>query len=129
VVRNVLLLLGAWSLALVIGLVAAERTRPHVVRADGLLVRSGALVRVWLPWGVVAGVRRRTRHEVASWAVEHGRLHLPVGGTTAIDVDLVDPVEVKLPWRRTAAITALSIAVDDSALAVEAMEAARIAAG
>jgi hypothetical protein len=128
VLRQVLLVLGVWTLVLLLGLVAAERTRPHVVRPDGLLVRSGALVRIWLPWHLVGGVERRMRHELGSWGVEDGRLHLPVAGTTAVDVALTEAVDVRLPWRRTARVTALAIAVDDIVPAMRVLDTALAAA-
>lgn len=127
--RHVLLVLGVWSLALVLGLVAAQRTRPHVAGPEGLLVRSGASVAVQLPWSVVARVERRTRHEHAAWTVDGDRLYLPVGGTTAIDVELADVVDVRLPFARTASVRAISFAADDPEAAVRALRRWGVAGG
>jgi hypothetical protein len=121
--RNVLLLLGLWTLLVVGGLVALEETRPHLAGPDGIVVRHGATVEARIPWELVAAVERRPRHDDGNVRVvdEPGgpRLHLPVAGSTAIDVVLAAPVTVRLR-RRQALVRRVSLAVDDAdaALAV-----------
>jgi hypothetical protein len=113
-VRHVLLLLGAWGLFVVAGLLAMNWTHPHVARPDALVVRSGGLVTVRVPWEVVTAVERRGRHDHSAWAIEDGHLHLPVAGSTALDVVLARPLAVRA-GRRTGTVTRISLAVDDAA--------------
>ena len=113
-VRQVLLLLGLWGLLVVAGLLAMEWTHPHVARADALLVRARGLVTVRVPWDAVAAVERRGRHEHSRWAIDHGHLHLPVAGSTALDLVLSRPLPVRV-GRQRGAVTRISVAVDDVA--------------
>jgi len=89
-----------------------EWTCPHVVRADGLLVRHGGLVTVHVPREVLAAVEVRPRHTHSTWAIEGQHLHLPVAGTTAIDLVLARPLHVRA-GRRSGEVTRISIAADD----------------
>jgi hypothetical protein len=116
-VRHALLLVGAWGLFVVAGLLAMNRTHPHVARRDVLVVRSGGLVTVHVPWDAVTRVERRPRHEHSGWAIEEGHLHLPVAGSTAIDLALARPLAVRA-GRRTGLVTRISLAVDDAAAAL-----------
>ena len=116
-VRHVLLVLGAWGLFVVAGLLAMNWTHPHVARPDALVVRSGGLVTVRVPWDAVAAVERRDRHDHSAWAIEDGHLYLPVAGSTAVDIVLAPPLAVRA-GRRTGAVTRISLAVDDAAAGV-----------
>jgi len=122
VVRHVLLLLGVWGLLVVAGLLAMEWTCPHVVRADGVLVRHGGLVTVHVPRQALAAVEVRPRHTHSTWAIDEQHLHLPVAGTTAVDLVLAWPLQVRA-GRRSGEVTRISIAVDDPARAVSALGA------
>lgn len=119
-VRAVLLLLGAWGLFVVAGLLALEWTHPHVARSEGLLVRHGGLVSVDVPWEAVVDVHRRTRAEHSTWVIEDGALYLPVAGATALDLVLAEPLPVAA-GRRDGAVTRISIAVDDPVTALAAL--------
>ena len=116
-VRHVLLVLGAWGLFVVAGLLAMNWTHPHVARPDALVLRSGGLVTVLVPWEVVTAVERRDRHEHSGWVIEDGQLYLPVAGTTAVDVVLARPLAVRA-GRRAGMVTRISFAVDDGAAAL-----------
>lgn len=127
-VRGVLLLLGAWGLLVVAGLLAMEWTHPHVARADGLLVRHGGLVSIHVPWETVLAVERRDRHEHATWAVEGDRLHLPVAGTTGLDIVLAEPLAVRA-GRLRARVGRICIGLDDPRAAHEVLLARATTAG
>lgn len=111
-VTVVLRLVGMWGLVVLVGLLAAAVTRPHVVRPEGLLVRQGGILELDLPWHVVERIERRTRRDASSWEVAGGHLRLPVQGETTVDVLLREPVTVRLPLSRaTHEVSLLSISV------------------
>ena len=108
--------------ALFAGLSVAELA--VVARPDALVIRSGGLVTVRVPWEVVTAVERRDRHDHSVWAIEDGHLHLPVAGSTALDVVLARPLAVRA-GRRTGTVTRISLAVDDAAAGVALLRSAR----
>ncbi len=118
--RAVLLVLGVWGLLVVAGLLAMEWTHPHVARPDGLLVRHGGLVSVHVPWELVVDVRRRTRAEHSTWAVDGDALHLPVGGVTVIDLVLAEPLHVRA-GRQHGVVTRICVAADEPLEALDVL--------
>ncbi len=74
---------------------------------------------IHVPWEAVVDVRRRTRAEHSTWAIEDGALHLPVAGATVLDLVLAEPLPVQA-GRRSGTVTRISFAADEpvAALAV-----------
>ena len=55
--RVPLLVVGVWGLVWMLGMLAAYRTRPHLLGADALQVRDGIHARVDVPLARIAGTR------------------------------------------------------------------------
>lgn len=96
--RGVLLVLGGYSLLVLLGLLAAAEVRPHVLTADVLQLRSGGVFDVRLPLEQVESVAVRTKG--AGLAVQLGEEELlaPAGGATNL---------------RTATVRRVAFAADD----------------
>lgn len=76
--RLVLLVLGVWAVVFVLGLLAAETVRPHVLGADALRLRVGTSYDARVPLASVASVAPRLRAADKAWPyVEDGRLVVP----------------------------------------------------
>lgn len=124
-VRMVLLVVGVWGTALVLGMLAAVTVHPHVVGPSGLRVRHGLSLDVHVPWDAVAGVRRVRRSRDGRTVQLDGRaLHVVVSGQTTVEVTFTRPVTVTLPRDRTAEITELHLHADDAAGMVAAARVA-----
>jgi MFS family permease len=93
---------------------AAQRTHPHLITADELVLRNATLVTLRVPLDRIRHVSPRRRDPDPD-----GRLVLGApGGGTNLHIDLVEPV----PWRsftgrREREVTAVSLQVDDPQLA------------
>jgi len=102
-VRITLLVLSAWGLVFMLGMLCGMLTRPHAVGPDGLRIRSGTDVDLALPWEVVAAVSalRTAVHDKQPMVVvdDQGRttLQLLVGEEANLEVRLLEPVAVRLP--------------------------------
>ena len=102
--RMVLLVLEAWGLVWMLGLLASYRVRPHVLDADGLRLRNGAVTDVRVAWADVARVRQERmdlESSVRSVQVrrEDGATELQVGvsGQVNVVLELHGPVVVQTP--------------------------------
>jgi hypothetical protein len=95
-VRLVTLFLSVWGLLWMIGLLASVKVFPHLLDPDGLRVRYGAHVDVFVPWEAVASVaaKRRSVESGRSLQVEDGVATVPVMKQTRVDVALREPVRV-----------------------------------
>lgn len=113
--RTLLLVVGVWSMVLVLGAWAGRRHHPHVVSADHLLLRAGPHTLVEIPWSALSVVRRVTQHEPTSVTAIGQRLHLPVDGTTRLLAELTEPLTARLPFGRTAQIDSIAFSGDDPA--------------
>lgn len=122
-VRTGLLVVGVWSLLLVVGSWAGLRHHPHVLTEQGLLLRCGAAPSVEVPWHAVAAVRRVAAHEPAWPAVVGSRLHLPVHGSTGLLVELSGPVPAVLRSGRTVEVDSIAFAADDPGALLAAVSA------
>ncbi|MFC5339133.1 hypothetical protein [Leucobacter denitrificans] len=57
-VRIFFLAIGIWGLTWMIGLLCAFLTRPHTVSAEGIRVREGLELDIFVPWDEFASIRR-----------------------------------------------------------------------
>jgi hypothetical protein len=99
-VRVPLLLVGVWSVVWMVGLLAAVRTRPHVVTADRVLLRAGLTAEVVLPVSSVTGVAIREHGLSSSMRtveVLDGRLLVGVSGRTNLVLLLDGPTALTTP--------------------------------
>lgn len=120
--RAVFLLLDGYSLLAVLALLAARVTRPHVVTAHELRVRSGVFVDLRIPRTLISSVRTSRRYdEQGLLSVEDGRCAVPVASQTNVTVELTGPVTVVRPLGRRTRATAVRFFADAPAAAVEAL--------
>lgn len=95
---------------------AAQRTHPHLITDDELVLRNATLVPLRVPLDRIGHVSSRRRG-----LGSEGRLMLGgPGGGTNLDIDFVEPT----PWRsftgrRSREVTAVSLEVDDPGLAAK----------
>jgi hypothetical protein len=102
--QAVSIVLGAWGLFWMLGLLASYQVRPHVVDADGLRVRNGPLTDVRVAWGDIASVRQDRRDLESSVRSLQPRetdagtdLQVGVSGQVNVEVTLRGPVVVRTP--------------------------------
>jgi hypothetical protein len=65
-VRISLLIVGVWGLLWMVGILAGLRSYPHLLGADGLRIRNGALHDIAIPWKAVAQVTTEDRSLLSS---------------------------------------------------------------
>ena len=112
-VRLVLLVLGAYTLLFVLGMIAANSVRPHVVTPNQLRLRSGIWADVRIPMDRIATVT--TRHREApnkTLAVVGDELTMGVAGMTNVEVRLAGPTLVDA-GRRVHTVLTVRFAADD----------------
>ncbi|SCK14647.1 hypothetical protein H181DRAFT_00961 [Streptomyces sp. WMMB 714] len=120
--RAVFLLLDGYSLLAVLALLAARVTRPHVVSAHELRVRSGVFVDLRIPRALISSVRTSRKYDERGMAsVEDGRCAVPVASQTNVTVELTEPVTVERPLGRRARATTVRFFADAPTAAVEAL--------
>lgn len=110
------LALSAYGVLWLLSWWAAQRTHPHLLTPEEVVLRNGTVVSLRIPLGHVAAVTPRRRGlEVPDRLMLGGP-----GGATNLDIELRTPVTWRSPTgRRTRQVTAVSIEVDDAALASE----------
>jgi len=119
--RIVFLVLGAWGLAWMVGLLASLYVHPHVAGDSGLRIRSGLMVDITVPWESIATVRthRRTLPKTRTLQLEQEGsgtvLHVTVSSMTNVDIELRQPISVLVPKIGTTSITRLRCYADDPA--------------
>jgi hypothetical protein len=137
--RVVSVVLGAWGLVWMLGLLASYRVRPHVLDADGLRVRNGPRVDVRLAWADVAEVRVDRRdlptsvRSIQPTETESGTdLQVGVSGQVNVTIRTRTPVMVRTP-AGPLTVAAVSFFVDEPREAAarmrEHLERARTASG
>jgi hypothetical protein len=103
VVRMVALIIGAWGLTWMVGLLASVKVNVHELSAAGLRVRYGSNVDVTVPWDAVASVRPHRQDLPSSRTVQLDEtdggtvLKVGVSSQTNVRVALREPVTVRLP--------------------------------
>ncbi|MEX5721771.1 hypothetical protein [Geodermatophilus maliterrae] len=132
--RVALLVVGAYGLLWMIGLLAAMRVHPHTVDAEGLRLRSGASVDVRVAWEDVAAARVRRRSVEGSRTVvvaeegERRAVSVAVAGSTQVDVELRTPLVLPLARAGGQPVGELRLAADDPAALVRRLRAGIAAA-
>jgi hypothetical protein len=113
--RLVVLLASAYGI-LWIGLwMISERTRPHLVTDDALVLRWGHLPIAIVPWSSIREVRAHKRYSADDERLTHD---VPLQGTN-LDIELLTPMDARIPFkRRHREVTGISLGVDDPGAAV-----------
>jgi hypothetical protein len=88
-VRTILLILGAYGLLWMLGLVATFKVHPHVLDTVGIRLRSGPSVDLQVPWSAVADARVHRRYAHGKGLrVDHGVATIAVMSETHVDIRL-----------------------------------------
>lgn len=117
-VRVALLVLDAYAALLVLTLIAAGVTRPHVVTDQEVRVRYGVFFDVTVPRHLIVGARRAQRQERRPITVDADQLAVSVLGQTNLVLELGEPVTAVRPLGRPAVIRTLRLYADDPTGAV-----------
>lgn len=101
-VRIPILIVGIWGLTWMIGLLCAMLLRPHAVSPEGIRVRSGLEVDVFVPWDAVASVAIAKRvDEPKQPRITHGERGVEYAermqDETNIEIELERPFAIRLP--------------------------------
>ena len=116
VIRWVLLIVGLYSLIWILGyLLGSGTVRPHLVSAQGLVLRCGLNTDITVPVDVIEHARlaRHARADTATIQVDGDVLSLVDNGGTNLDIRLTVPLHVPLPRGRSAHVTEMRVWVDD----------------
>jgi hypothetical protein len=117
--RAISLMVGAYGLFWMFGLLATLRTHPHLVRPSGLRIRNSTTVDVAVGWADVNAVRVRRRslppggQTQMDEAGDERVLSLGVGSQTSIDVLLSRPLTVAVKKTGGAPVTQIRFHADD----------------
>ncbi len=102
-IRIPFLILGAWGVVWMFGLLCGMLVRPHAVGPDGIRVRSGPEIDLRVSWDDIYAVSRRKRtrkdREPKITVDDDGSatLHLWIGDETNLELSLERPTEFRLP--------------------------------
>ena len=127
--RGVLLLLGIWGLAWMLGLLASLRVYPHLDGPHALRVRQGPRIDVRVPWDAVAQARLDRRDHPSAVRALHPseqRLDVAVSGETNVTLQLAQPTLLRTP-KGEVEVTEVGLLVDDPRAFVTSVRA-RLAA-
>ncbi|MEV0589853.1 hypothetical protein [Nonomuraea cavernae] len=91
--RTVILVVDAYTVLIVLAVIAACVTRPHVVSADEVRIRYGAFFDLRVPREQIARVRHvRNYNENGTVKVEDDRLAVAVASQTNLILELTEPI-------------------------------------
>lgn len=123
------LVLGVWGLVFMVGLLAGVRTRPHLLTAESLRVRSGPAIDLAVPYDAIASVSTAERSlessaRIVGTDVPAGGgagtwLGIAVAGGTNAQVRLARPLTVPHPGLRATgdlAVTEVGLWADEPRL-------------
>ncbi|MEJ3745663.1 hypothetical protein WEI85_20520 [Actinomycetes bacterium KLBMP 9797] len=121
-VRMPILFLDAYGVVIMLGVVAAFSTRPHVVSASEVRIRSGAYVDLRVPRDRIAAVRRvRNYSEPGKVAVDGDTFIVAVMHQTNLVLELTEPVTAVRPLGSTVEARTVRFFADDPDAALAAL--------
>lgn len=124
--RTVILVVDLYSVLIVLAVIAACVTRPHVVTAAEVRVRYGAFFDLRLPRERIARVRHtRNFNESGVVRVEDGQLAVAVASQTNLVVELTGPVTAVRPLGRRAEVRTVRLFADDPAAVLRTLRTGR----
>jgi hypothetical protein len=114
VLRRAFLFVDGYSILIVLAVVAAGVTRPHVVSAAEVRIRYGAFFDLRIPRERVAAVRRVRNHDESRiFTFADGEAAIAVSSQTNVELELDPPVTAVRPLGGTAEIRKLRFFADD----------------
>jgi hypothetical protein len=121
-VRHALFVLDGYTILVVLAMIAAGATRPHVVSADEVRIRYGAFFDLRIPRELIAQVRRvRNYNEKGMVSTGDGWLAVAVTAQTNIVLELTEPVTAVRPLGRRVEAGTIRFFADDPATAIDAL--------
>jgi hypothetical protein len=120
-VQVIFLVLGAWGLFWMVGLLASYHVHPHVIGEQGVRVRNSLGVDVQIPWAGIRAIRphRRTLASSKTVQVEPGTngvvAHVAVSSMTNVEIELAEPMMLDLPAAGDEPVAVLRCYADDAA--------------
>lgn len=123
--RIIFLVLGAWGLIWMVGLLASVYVHPHVVGRAGLRIRDSLFVDIAVPWEAIEAVRPR-RHTlqqtrtVQLGGVDDSVVHIAVSSMTNVEIILRAPITVPVPKLGPTEVLAVRCFADDPAAFIAA---------
>ncbi|MEW2360030.1 hypothetical protein [Spirillospora sp. NPDC029432] len=120
--RAVVFVIDAYSVLIVLAVIAACVSRPHVVSDGELRLRYGAFFDLRIPRERIAAVRQvRNYNENGLIRIEDGGLAVVVGSQTSVVVELTGPVTAVRPLGGRAEVTSVRFYTDDPRAALAAL--------
>ncbi|MEV4895123.1 hypothetical protein AB0K48_37670 [Nonomuraea sp. NPDC055795] len=97
-----------------LGMIAAARSRPHVVGEHEVRLRQGAAFDLRVPRELIVSARAASRiHDSGFVTLAEGRLELVVDSRTNLVLELSEPVTVVRPLGRTGEARSIRLFADD----------------
>jgi len=114
VLRTVVLVIDAYSVLIVLAVIAACVTRPHVVTPEELRIRYGAFFDLRVPRTLITDVRRVRNFDESGWIrVDGDVLAVAVGSQTNVVVELSEPVVAVRPLGARVRVRTVRFYADD----------------
>ncbi|REE97852.1 hypothetical protein [Thermomonospora umbrina] len=124
--RAVVFVIDAYSILIVLAIVAACITRPHVVTEDEIRLRYGAFFDLRVPRHLIADVRRvRNYDEKGMVRVTDDHLAIAVASQTNVVIELTEPVTATRPLGRRVKVSTIRFYTDDPSAALTALRRTR----
>ncbi|OLT25459.1 hypothetical protein BJF79_12650 [Actinomadura sp. CNU-125] len=116
-VRLAVLVVDGYSVLIVLAVVAACVTRPHVVSDEEVRVRYGAFFDLRIPRDKIAAVRTvRNYDESGLVRVDDGRLAVAVASQTNVLIELTEPITAVRPLGKREEVRSVRFYADDPEL-------------
>jgi hypothetical protein len=124
--RTVILVVDAYTALIVLAVIAACITRPHVVSADEVRIRYGAFFDLRVPREQIAQVRQvRNFNENGAVTVQDDRLAVAVASQTNLILELTEPITAVRPLGRRAEARMIRLFADDPSAAIHVLQPRR----
>ncbi|MFI0405383.1 hypothetical protein [Actinomadura sp. 3N508] len=121
-VRSLVLVVDLYSILVVVAIIAACVTRPHVLSDDELRVRYGAFFDLRVPRDLLSSVRvARNFNESGMVRVEDERLSVAVASQTNVVVELSEPIVAVRPLGKRVTVRTVRFFTDDPTALVNAL--------
>ncbi|MFD0904874.1 hypothetical protein [Actinomadura sediminis] len=112
--RMAVLFVDLYSILIVVAVIAACVTRPHVVTDEEVRVRYGAFFDLRIPREKIASVRTvRNYNESGLVRVSEGRLAVAVASQTNVLVELTEPIVAVRPLGKRVEVRSVRFYADD----------------
>jgi hypothetical protein len=112
--RAVVLMIDLYSVLIVVAIIAACVTRPHVLSDDELRIRCGAFFDLRVPRAQISSLRiARNYNETGMVRVRDGRLSVAVAAQTNVVVELREPIQVVRPLGGRAEVRTIRFFADE----------------